>query len=43
MSKRDLMEQELGRLSEGDLDRLLDFLRALSDEHAEASVSRLGR
>jgi hypothetical protein len=41
MSKRELIDQELGRLSETDLDRLLDFLRALSDEHAEASVPAL--
>ena len=38
MSKRELIEQELGRLSEPDLDRLLAFLRTLAEAHAEASV-----
>ena len=41
MSKRELIDQELGRLSETDLDRLIEFLRALSEEHAEASVPTL--
>jgi hypothetical protein len=41
MSKRELIDQELGRLSEADLDRLLEFLRALSDQHAEASIPAL--
>lgn len=38
MSKRELVDQELGRLSEPDLDRLLDFLRTLSEENVEASL-----
>jgi len=38
MSKRELIAQELGRLSEADLDRLLAFLRSLTEEHAEASI-----
>ena len=38
MSKRDLISQELGRLSEPDLDRLLAFLRTLAEDHAEAMV-----
>ena len=41
MSKREVITQELGRLSEQDLDRLLAFLRSLSDDHAEASVPTL--
>lgn len=32
-----LIDQELGRLSESDLGRLLEFLRTLAEEHAEAS------
>lgn len=38
MSKRELVAQQLGRLSEQDLDRLLAFLRALTEEHSDASV-----
>ena len=38
MSKRELISQELGRLSEPDLDRLLAFLRTLAEDHAEATV-----
>lgn len=38
MSKRELITQELGRLSEADLDRLLAFLRTLAEDHAEAMV-----
>jgi hypothetical protein len=38
MSKREIIAQELGRLSEQDLDRLLAFLRALAEEHANASL-----
>jgi hypothetical protein len=34
MSKRELMVQELDRLPEQDLDRLLAFLRMLSEAHA---------
>jgi len=41
MSKRELITQELCRLSESDLDRLLAFLRALSEEQADASVPTL--
>jgi len=38
MSKRELIAQELDRLSEADLDRLLAFLRSLNEEHAKASI-----
>jgi hypothetical protein len=38
MSKRELISQELGRLSEPDLDRLLAFLRTLAEDHAEETV-----
>ena len=38
MSKRELIAQELGRLSESDLDRLLAFLRTLAEDHVEATV-----
>ncbi|MBL8220954.1 MAG: hypothetical protein JNL62_17105 [Bryobacterales bacterium] len=38
MSKRELVDQELGRLTESDLDRLLEFMRLLSEEHADATV-----
>ena len=38
MTKRELITQELGRLSEPDLDRLLAFLRTLAEDHAEAMV-----
>jgi hypothetical protein len=38
MSKRELIAQELGRLTEQDLDRLLAFLRTLEEDHAEAAV-----
>lgn len=39
MSKRELISQELGRLSEPDLDRLLLFLRRTrAEDHAEATV-----
>ncbi len=41
MSKRELIHQELGRVSEPDLDRLLEFLRTLAEEHAEASIPAL--
>jgi hypothetical protein len=42
MSKRrELIDQELERLSETDLDRLLDFLHRLTEEHAEASIPAL--
>jgi hypothetical protein len=38
MRKRELIAQELERLPERDLDRLLAFLRSLADAHAEAAV-----
>ena len=38
MSKRELIAQELGRLSESDLDRLLAFLQTLAEDHVEATV-----
>jgi hypothetical protein len=38
MSKRELIAQELSRLSEQDLDRLLAFLRTLEEDHAEAAL-----
>lgn len=41
MSKRELVAQQLGRLSDQDLDRLLTFLRALAEEHLDASVSTM--
>ena len=37
MSKRELVAEEIGRLSEQDLDRLLAFIRALSEEHVDCS------
>lgn len=41
MSKRELVATEIGRLSEQDLDRLLAFIRALSEEHGDRSLPRL--
>lgn len=41
MSKRELIDLELGRLSDTDLDRLLEFLRTLTEEHGEASIPAL--
>lgn len=38
MSKRELIAQELGRLSERDLDRLLAFIRKLEEDRAEAAA-----
>jgi hypothetical protein len=38
MSKRELIAQELGRLSDQDLDRLLAFLRTMEKDHAEAAL-----
>lgn len=38
MSKRELIAQELGRLSEPDLDQLLAFMRTLTEDHTEATV-----
>ena len=36
MSKREFIAQELERLPEQDLDRLMAFLRSLADAHAAA-------
>lgn len=41
MSKRELIAAEIGRMSEQDLDRLLAFIRILSEEHAECMLPRL--
>ncbi|MDX2152074.1 MAG: hypothetical protein SFV54_15155 [Bryobacteraceae bacterium] len=41
MGKRELIDQKLGRLSDNDLDRLLEFLRTLAEEHAEVSIPAL--
>ena len=41
MSTRELITSEIGRLSEQDLDRLLAFIRVLSEEHAEHTLPRL--
>lgn len=41
MSKRELIAQELDRLPEQDLDRLLAFVRALHQTHAEAALPAL--
>lgn len=41
MSKCDLIAREVNRLPEADLDRLLAFLRELSEHHAESSVMAL--
>ena len=38
MSKREFIAQELERLPEQDLDRLMAFLRSLADAHAEAAI-----
>jgi hypothetical protein len=38
MGKRELVTAEIGRLSEQDLDRLLAFIRLLSEEHTERSL-----
>ncbi|HOK45665.1 MAG TPA: hypothetical protein PLA43_13020 [Bryobacteraceae bacterium] len=38
MSKRELIVEQLSRLSEADLDRLLAFLRSLTEERAESSI-----
>lgn len=35
MSKRELIAQELERLPEKELDRLLKYVRLLADEHVE--------
>jgi hypothetical protein len=36
MGKRELIAAEIGRLPEHDLDRLLAFIRRLSEQHSEA-------
>jgi hypothetical protein len=41
LSKREPIDQGLGRLSDTDLDRLLEFLRTLAEKHAEASIPAL--
>jgi hypothetical protein len=41
MSKRELIAEELQRLPEPDLDKLLAFMRSLKDSHAEAAVPTL--
>ena len=41
MSKRELIAQELNRLPEQDLDKLLAFLRALKEAHDEIAVLTL--
>lgn len=41
MSKRELIDQELERLSDKNLDRLLQFLHTLSEEQSEASMPAL--
>jgi len=38
MSTRELIAQELGRLSERDLDRLLAFVRKLEEDRVEAAA-----
>jgi hypothetical protein len=38
MSKRELIAQELSRLSDQDLDRLLAFLRTMEEDRAEAAL-----
>lgn len=41
MSKRELITEQLQRLPEQDLDKLMAFLRSLSEAHAEATVPAL--
>jgi phosphopantetheinyl transferase (holo-ACP synthase) len=41
MSKRELIARELDRLPEQDLDRLLAFLWALKEAHADAALPTL--
>lgn len=41
MSKREQIEQEISRLTDADLDRLLSFARTLAEQHAEASLPAL--
>lgn len=42
MSKRELIAQELDRLPDQDLDKLLVFLRSLHEAHSERTVPVLG-
>jgi hypothetical protein len=41
MSKRELISRELDRMPEQDLDKLLAFLRALKESHAETAMPTL--
>ncbi|MBN8732139.1 MAG: DUF2281 domain-containing protein [Acidobacteria bacterium] len=41
MSKQEQIAQEIGRLSEADLDRLIAFARTLAEQHAEVSLPAL--
>ncbi|MCL4851931.1 MAG: hypothetical protein KJZ78_11195 [Bryobacteraceae bacterium] len=41
MSKREIIAAEIGRMSEPNLDRLLSFIRTLSEEHSERTLPRL--
>ena len=41
MGKRELIARELDRLPEQDVDRLLAFLRALKEAHADAVLPAL--
>jgi hypothetical protein len=41
MSKRELIAEELQRLPEGDLDKLLAFMRSLTESHADSAVPLL--
>ncbi len=41
MGKRELITRELDRLPEQDVDRLLAFLRALKEAHADAVLPAL--
>ena len=41
MSKRELIDRELDRLPEQDLDRLLAFVQSLREAHADATMPTL--
>ncbi len=41
MSKRELIVEELQRLPEPDLDKLLAFVRSLKESHGEDALARL--
>ncbi len=41
MSKRELVAEELERLPDQDLDKLLSFLRSLKESHAETALPML--